>query len=135
MKIKIGLWIDHKKALIVAVSDEGDETRLVISKVDKQLGRVGGIRSTTSYESQLVKADDRQARKFTGKLNIYYDAVIAGIQDAESILIFGLGEAKAELEKRLKSKKLGGRIIGVETVDKMTDSQIAAKVRKRFLKK
>jgi hypothetical protein len=30
--------------------------------------------------------------------------------------------------------KLGGRIVGVETVDKMTDRQIAAKVRQRFPK-
>jgi hypothetical protein len=30
--------------------------------------------------------------------------------------------------------KLGGRIVGVETVDKMTDRQIAAKVRQHFQK-
>ena len=30
--------------------------------------------------------------------------------------------------------KLGGRIVGVETVDKMTDRQIAAKVRQHFRK-
>jgi len=68
----------------------------------------------------------------TEHLNIYYDAVIASIGDAESILIFGPGEAKGELNKRLKRNKLGGRIAGVETVDKMTDRQIAAKVRQRF---
>lgn len=55
--------------------------------------------------------------------------------DGDSIQIFGPGEAKSELEKRLKSKELGERIIGVETVDKMTDRQIAAKVRERLRKK
>jgi len=66
-------------------------------------------------------------------LSRYYDDVIACIRDAESIQIFGPGEAKGELEKRLESKELGGRIVGIETVDKMTDRQIAAKVRQRFL--
>jgi hypothetical protein len=28
---------------------------------------------------------------------------------------------------------LGGRIVGIETVDKMTDRQIAAKVRQHFI--
>jgi hypothetical protein len=69
---------------------------------------------------------------FTAHLNIYYEAVIASLRDAESILIFGPGEAKGELKKRLEKSNLGGRIVGVETSDKMTDRQIAAKVRQYF---
>ena len=134
MGTKVGLWIDHRKALIVAVSDKGEEISLIISKVEKQLGRSGGMRSTTPYESQLVPADDSRERRSTGLLNIYYNAVIACIRDAESILIFGPGEATGELKKRLKRNKLSGRIVGIETVDKMTDRQIAAKVRKYFQK-
>ena len=42
--------------------------------------------------------------------------------------------AKVELEKRLAKKGLGERIVGIETVDKMTDRQIAAKVRQHFQK-
>ena len=55
------------------------------------------------------------------------------IRDAESILIFGPGEAKGELKKRLERGKLSGRIVGVETIDEMTDHQIAMKVRQYFL--
>jgi hypothetical protein len=127
-----GLWIDHRKAVIVVVTDKGEEIRLIISKVEKQLGRPGGKRSTTTYESQLVPADDIRQKTFTGHLNIYYDAVIACIRDAESILIFGPGEAKGELVKRLNGTRLGRRIVGVETVQRMTDRQIKAKVRDRF---
>ena len=58
--------------------------------------------------------------------------MISHIRDAESILIFGPGEAKGEFAKRLQSEDLGGRIVGVETVDKMTDGQIAARVRQHF---
>jgi len=135
MKTTVGLWIDHRKAIIVAVTNKGEETKLIISKVEKQPGRFAGIRSTTPYESQQVRADDSRERKFTGHLNIYYDAVIACIRDAESILIFGPGEAKGELQKRIKKDKLGGRIVGIETVDKMTDRQIESKVTQYFLKK
>jgi hypothetical protein len=132
MRTKAGLWIDHRKALIVAVTDKGGEIRLIISKVEKQPGRSGGIGSTASYEPQQVPADDSRERKFTGHLNIYYNAVIGCIRDAESILIFGPGEAKGELQKRLERNKLGGRIVGIETIDRMTDRQIAAKVRQYF---
>ena len=64
---------------------------------------------------------------------IYYDSVVACIRDSDSILIFGPGEAKGELKKRLIRDKLGERIVQIETADKMTDRQVAAKVRKYFL--
>jgi hypothetical protein len=132
MRTRVGLWIDHRKAIIVAVTDEGEEIRLIISKVEKQLRRSGDSPLKGGYESQLVPAEDSRQRTFTGHLNIYYDAVIACIRDAEAILIFGPGEAKGELKRRLDKNRLGGRIAGVETVDKMTDRQIAAKVRQHF---
>jgi hypothetical protein len=132
MGTRLGLWIDHRKAVVVAVTDKGEETSLIISQVEKQPGRYRGVRSTTPYESQQVPADDSRQRKFTGHLNIYYDAVIACVRNAESILIFGPGEAKNELKRRLVSNKLGGRVVGVETIDKMSDRQVAAKVRQYF---
>jgi hypothetical protein len=132
MNTKVGLWIDHRKAVIVIASDKGQETKLIISKVEKQLRRSGDSPLRGSYESLQVPADDSHEARLTGTLNIYYDAIIACIRDAQSILIFGPGEAKGELKKRIEKGKQNGRIVGVETVDKMTDRQIAAKVRQYF---
>jgi hypothetical protein len=134
MKSAVGLWIDHRKAVIVVMTDKGEQTKLIISKVEKQLRRSGDSPLKGPYEAQQVPLDDSREREFTGQLNIYYDAVIACIHEADSILIFGPGEAKGELRKRLVKNRLGGRIVGVETVDKMTDRQIAAKVRQHFPK-
>ena len=134
MKTTVGLWIDHRKAIIVAVTDKGEEIALIISKVEKQLRRSGDSPLKGSYESSQVPASNRRQRALTGYLNVYYDAVIASIRDAESILIFGPGDAKGELKKRLKRNNLGGRIVCIETVDRMTDRQIAAKVRQYFQK-
>ncbi len=132
MGTKVGLWIDHRKAIIVAVTDKGEEIGLRLSKVEKQLRRSGDSPLKGPYETLQVPADDSRQKTFTGHLNIYYDAVIAAMREAESILIFGPGEAKGELQRRLKRNNLGGRIVGIETIDKMTDRQIAAKVRQYF---
>ena len=134
MSTKVGLWIDHRKAIVVVLTDKGEERGLVISAVEKQARRSSSSRHSGHFEPQQVAADDSRQRAFTGHLNMYYDAVIASIRDAESILIFGPGEAKGELKKRLGKVDLGGRIVSVETVDKMTDRQIAAKVRAHFAK-
>jgi hypothetical protein len=134
MKTKAGLWIDHAKAVIVTVTDKAEEIRLVRSNVEKQLRRSGGSVSTTSYDPQHVPADDARERDYTRQLNFYYDEVISRIRAAEFVLIFGPGEAKGELQKRMEKNKPSGRIVGMETADKMTKRQIAAKVRQYFLK-
>jgi hypothetical protein len=74
-----------------------------------------------------------RAREFMHRLNIYYDEVISCIRDADAVLIFGPGEAKGELRKRIEKNKPSGRIVGMETAGKMTERQIAAKVRQYFL--
>ncbi len=134
MHTTAGLWIDHRKAIIVIVSAEGKKMTEIHSNVEKQPGRFEGVRSTVPYEPQLVQADDTREREFTSHLNQYYAAVIAAVGDAESILIFGPGEAKGELMKRFERAKRGGHSIIIETADKMSDRQIAAKVRDCFHK-
>ena len=132
MSINAGLWIDHRKAVVVVVTEAGEEINQILSKAEKQLRRTGSTPLQGNFESQQIPADDSRQRTFTGQLNNYYDEVIGCIRDAESILIFGPGVAKDELKVRLDENNLGGRVSGIETVDKMTDPQIAAKVRQHF---
>lgn len=132
MKTTMGLWVDHRKAVIVKVTGKREETSVIESKAEKQPGRFDGVRSTTSYEAQKVQADGRQDIKFADKLNIFYDEVISVLRDADSIFLFGPGAAKGELKKRLEDDHLAHLLQAVETVDHMTDPQIAAKVREYF---
>jgi stalled ribosome rescue protein Dom34 len=127
MKKEVGLWIDHRKTVIVSVTDKEETTNIITSDMEKHVRYSGA--------AQEDSAEDQRDKRFTGHLNKYYDQVISCIRDAESILIFGPGEAKVELQKRLENEALSGRVVGIETVDKMTDRQIAARVRQRFPEK
>jgi hypothetical protein len=128
MKKQIGLWIDHRETIIVTLGDQGEETKRIESDMEKYVRFSGGPGSGNSL------AENQRDRRFTNYLNSYYDEVIAYLREAESLLIFGPGEAKGELKARLEREKLGERIVAVETEDKMTDRQIAAKVRQYFQK-
>lgn len=132
MRDKVGLWVDYRKAMVVTVPDEGEDMWLTLSGVETHLRRSGDASFNRHCESPPAPTDDRRRRTFAERLNLYYDTVIACIDDAESILIFGPGEAKGELKNRLEKSKAGRRIAGVETVDRMTHRQIATKVRQRF---
>lgn len=135
MKNNIGLWIDHRKAVIILHSDDGEEEiREIASHADRQPGRLNGERSNEPFESLQIPADDTKDRRFAHQLNAYYDKVIACVHEAENLLILGPGEAKGELNKRLEKWKPGSRLVTLEITDKMTDRQIAARVRTFFEK-
>ena len=126
MKKQAGLWIDHRKAIIVLITKEGEEIKKIISGMEKH------VRFSSGDASEIGSTEDVRDRQFGNHLNSYYDEVITLVRDADSIQIFGPGEAKGELEKRLEHEGLQAQIFAVETVDKMTDRQISAKVREHF---
>jgi hypothetical protein len=134
MKRVVGLWIDHRKAVIVTIVGEGKEILLTMrSHMEPHVRFAGGSRSKAPHQSLEVTAEDQRDRRFSDHLSIYYDEVVSQIREAEAILVFGPGEAKGELQRRLETQGLGRRIVGVEAVDKMTDRQIVAKVKQHFL--
>jgi hypothetical protein len=125
VKRKLGLWIDHKRAVMVFLTGRQEEIREIVSNVEKHVRFSGD-------ESEDGAADDMRDRQFASHLNRFYDEVIESIHDAAPVLIFGPGEAKGELAKRLEHKGPKDRLVTVEPADKMTDPQIAARVREHF---
>jgi stalled ribosome rescue protein Dom34 len=132
MKKEIGLWIDHREATIVILTDGGEEIKHILSNNGKHIHYSGSSHSKTPEGLKEVTSEDQRDRKFENNLNKFYDEIIAEIRDADSIQIFGPGEAKGELEKRIEHEGLKGHILAIETTDKLSDHQISAKVRERF---
>ena len=125
MKKLVGLWIDHRKAIIVSLTGDAEEIKRIESNV----------RKSGNHSDSSVRADDLLQNEFTEHLNKYYNEVILLLGNAETILIMGPGEAKGELKKRLDKSPLKGSDVQVETVDKLTENQIVAKVREHFVNK
>jgi hypothetical protein len=130
MKTEVGLWIDHKQAVIVTLVDQTEETKRIVSDIEKQVRYSGA--SHGSHDDTTEIRRDRQDRRFDDYLSKYYDEIIGCLRIADSILIFGPGEAKGELQKQLEGQALSERIVVMEITDKMTESQIVAKVRQHF---
>jgi hypothetical protein len=132
MATKAGVWIDHKQAIIVLCTNAGKEIKKVAFDIGQPIRAAGGSRSKNPYKPKEFVAEDTLERKLGNDRKDYYDDVIAYLRGADAILILGPGEAKGEFLKRLQSKKLRGVTVELETVDKMTTPQIAAKVGQHF---
>ena len=121
MKSNAGVWIDHREAVIVVLSETGETTSRILSNIVKP-------------HDQEAPPDDIRERAHKEHLSRYYEEVITFLHDAGAILIIGPGEAKAELKKRFETHKSETRAIEMETSDNMSEPQIAALVRRRFTK-
>lgn len=121
----VGLWIDHKKAVVVFVAGKETELKLINSNLEEH----------HSHSGAVMPADDVRQRQLTEHLSGFYEEVVSCLSGAESILILGPGEAKGELKKYLEKGNLSRRIVGMKTSDRMTDKQIVAVVRGHFNQK
>ena len=141
MKKYAGIWLDHREAVVVYLVKNqpfADGNQEMIERIESDIERrvrlSGGSRSRkTPYGPQEISVDSKQEDRIKAQLRKYYHQIIQRISDADRILIFGPGEAKIEFKKEIeKSKQLAARINKIESVDKMTTRQIAAKVRAFF---
>jgi stalled ribosome rescue protein Dom34 len=134
MATNAGIWIDHKQATVVLLTDGGQEIRKFKSGLEQSKRPAGTRKKGTQYTPNDFIAEDKRERKIEGEHHRFYDDVIACIRGAKAVLVVGPGEAKGEFSKHIKNKKVRGVTVELETTDKLTDRQLAAKVSEHFTK-
>ena len=124
MSNNVGVWIDHRKAVIVSIAEGHVTTKTVESDVGPHPHYAG---------SQDGGGEKKYEERHNLRLDQYYDDVIRQIGQPDALLLFGPGEAKRQLNDRLSpSKASSERIVAIETTDKLTDPQIVAKVKEHY---
>lgn len=133
MKVKAGVWIDHKKALLIIFEDNKEKKILVESGIDKVIAPATRLHSGNPYGRGKSRAEDISERDLKNHQDKYLRSVIPYLKGVASILLFGPGQTKKDFGKLIEKSDLQTKIIAVETADRMTDAQFAAKVRKRLV--
>jgi hypothetical protein len=131
MTNRVGLWIDHQKAVIVSVSDKGETVNKIESGAKRIEWRARGRRYSADG-AQYAQGEDQLDNQFNEQLKKYYDRVAVALRGATEIFIFGPGEARTELKRHLLRAKGPSRHISVQPADKLTEPQIVARARQYF---
>lgn len=130
MTRNVGLWIDHKRACLVWQGET--KVQVIPSNLEPRVH--GGGRRIGGTYNQGLDSELGHNDRYEHQLHEYYAQVIELLHDAEHIYVMGPGEAKHELEKSLqKHRELRERLLKVETADKMTGRQMAARVRQFYI--
>jgi len=88
MSIHAGLWIDHRKAVVVIVTNRGEEMHEIPSHIERSTRGKDG----TGFGDGSLQ--DMRDRKFWTRLNRYYDSIITILRGADTILISGPREGE-----------------------------------------
>ena len=132
MEKQVGIWIDSKKAIIVALDGNKEEKIVEIdSEVENSVyhnkegnkGTFAGIH----HGDNETKFDNRRKEQY----DYYLKNVVSIVKGADYLYIFGPGETKTKLEQRIHDEKSLNKINlkAVETADSMTLNQILAQVK------
>ncbi len=113
------VWLDHLSARVIAFSDGPGETIPIESESDhRQLHRKSGKPGSGHASDDVV----------------FFNDVAAAIADVREILITGPGTAKTAFKRYLAQRHhdIERRIVGLETMDHPSDSELLTYGRKYF---
>ncbi len=130
---QVGIWIDHRKTVLVFVKEGQVTTKTLDSEVGPHTRYSQGASYPTESGPQSGGGEKKHVERNRHELERYYEGVIKEIGQSGAIFIFGPGEAKAELKTRLGlTHGLAERVAAIEPADNLTDAQIVAKVKEHF---
>lgn len=127
---KLGVWLDKEKAHIVTIKDENEILTTVNSQVEDYHVH-GGSGTRFKGGPQDVVQDSKYLEREKHQLKAYFKDIIAKIEKADKIVLFGPADTNEKLYKELMQhyKDLSSKVMAVKKADSMTDNQMKAFVR------
>ncbi|MDO8694724.1 MAG: translational machinery protein [Sheuella sp.] len=113
------IWIDHKEAHVLYFDSSKNElikSDLTHTHLHHKANAVGSGNAPEDHK--------------------FFHTVISAAADVNEILVVGPGSAKGELIKHAATHDaaIAKKIIGIETVDHLTDPQVLAYAKKYFIR-
>lgn len=132
MSQQAGIWIDLEHAIVILINETGHVIKKFhTSNIQAFPPTIQSI-AQHAYTPRDFVPEDRLERKGENSRKQMHDEVLKFTQSAKSYFILGPGEAKGEFVKRLSATHQNSSDINIETSDKLTDPQLAAKVTSHF---
>lgn len=131
---KAGIWLDFKNAYVFSIDGFNDP---VMEKIESGVelrvrieGESGEFSRSVNYISGEKEKKQRRQEQQKAK---YFNELLARIQDADYVYVFGPGEAREGLRKAFKeSTHVKGQLAACEISDKLTIKQMRHKVQEFF---
>ena len=135
MKKKTGIWVDHKKAIIVSLNGEKENVIEIESNIENAVYHDKEGNKGTFSGSHHGNSETKFEERKKNQLNDFLKEVIAKIKETDELYVFGPAETKTKLEQKIYSEKSFdiSKLKSVATADSnMSVNQIIAMVKKFY---
>lgn len=133
MKNRIGIWLDSKKAVILSISNKGEELVKVKSEIESKVRFYGETKKVTRMGNMFIDPEKTKEQRRLHQMKNYIREIVSNLKGASEIYITGPAQTKLILNQELQTKKyFSDKVIAVENSDSMTERQICAKIRNYF---
>lgn len=135
MKKQTGIWIDTARAVFIQLEEKDAKLKEILSDIENSIHHEGEGQKGSFMGSTHINNEKGIFERKKQQVDRYLDEVVDQLRGANEIYIFGPGEIKKHLEKKIKDhRELASSLLSVETSDSMTDNQLIAKVKDFFNK-
>ena len=131
---RYGVWIDHRKAVIVRLDLDGRPTHEVHESGLGRRDRFKGERTSKTglFRHTLDRQPERQHRENTA-FKSFVKSLLARLEKPNGILVMGPGDGRHILSGEIaRRKSLSGVWMESKPVDKMTIPEIKRLVKEHF---
>jgi len=133
METKVGIWIDSSKAIIIQLEKGQHTLKEIVSQVENRVKHEKEGDKGTFMGKQHLSDEKKFDRRKEQQLERFFDKVLSHLSDVESLYLFGPGETKTQLAKKVSTdNELSNKLKKVETADSMTQNQVVAQVKAFF---
>jgi len=133
MLTNIGIWIDHKEAVLVFLKNGHTTLERIKSNAESNFRQSGGWKSGKNPGIQSIHKEQKAEERRKHQYQKFYRRIIKKISKADTVYIFGPGNAKQELTKEMQKRKgIQPMISAVQSCNRLTDNQVKAKVKSHF---
>lgn len=131
--MKVGIWLDKKKAILVTLYNGKTSVNNILSNVE-DFRIHGGSGTRLKGGPQDVVQDSKYLEREKHQIKRYFDTIISEIKEAHAIVLFGPAETYLKLFKYLKKnhQDLSNKVKDVVKMDSITQPQIKAFVKTFF---
>ena len=131
--MKTGVWLDKTRAIIVSLYNGKVSLNTLLSNVE-HFHVHGGSGTRFKGGPQDVVQDSKYLEREKHQIKKYFNAIIAEINDADTVVLFGPAEMGEKLHKEitLNHPRLKPRVKPVVKADSMTKNQVKAWVKAFF---
>ncbi|MBK7870222.1 MAG: hypothetical protein IPJ74_05795 [Saprospiraceae bacterium] len=132
MKKQTGIWLDSREAFVVQLN-KNDAVVLHIESDIENFNVVGGCRSKTLWGPQESVSESKYLGRRQHQEKNYFESLMDAVKDADELYVCGPAEAKIGLTKAIEaSTTFHPNLLGVETIDSMSQNQIVAHIKAFF---